>query len=302
MSLSANTTTITPDTVAHEVYQAIGEIACSLREDVVCALKEAKCNMGSYDSKGDLKSDEGALASNRDSDVLDMILENDMIARRDHVPICQDTGSVWVCLEVGPDVALTGDIFSKVDAAVSDAYTENALRMSIVKDALFDRTNTQNNTPAFCEIKFRDKPGATLHVLLKGGGSDNASRLIMCNPSDGKAGIKHHVLESVKQKAANACPPLVLGIGIGSTFDKVASLAKSALLRPVGSVNPDPSAAEFEQELLEAANETLIGPGALGGYPTAVAVHIQSAPCHIAALPLAINMGCSAMRSKSIDI
>lgn len=282
--------------IAENVYKAISKIACSLREDYRKRIDKLLSN-------DDKKiSDCGQILDMRAKDVLKTIAENDEVAKRDHAPICQDTGTVWVCLEIGPDVVVDGQIFSKVDDAVAQAYLDNRLRMSVVKDALLDRTNTKNNTPAFCEIRFKKTSGATLHVLLKGGGSDNASRVVMCAPGDGKQGIIDEVIDCVKQKAANACPPLVIGIGIGSTFDKVAGLAKHALLRPIGSKAKSPELENFEHELLALINKTNIGPGALGGSPTAIAVHIETAPCHIAALPLAINMGCCAMRSESIDL
>lgn len=235
--------------------------------------------------------------------VLDQLVENARIAASDKVPICQDTGTVWVCLEVGPDVLVPGDVLSRVNEAVAWAYESAHLRKSVVKNALFDRANTGDNTPAFCEIHCVDEPGvARLHVMLKGGGSDNASRVVMLVPSAGKQGIIDTVLQCVREKAANACPPLIVGVGVGATFDKVAGLAKHALMRPLGQNHPDPETAAFEAELLAAINATGIGAGALGGCTTALGVRVETAPCHIAALPVAVNMGCSAMRRASVDL
>lgn len=235
--------------------------------------------------------------------VLDQLCDNCMIAGQNMLPICQDTGTVWVCLEIGPDVNIHGDIFSEVNDVVAHAFTQNALRKSVVRDALFDRTNTQDNTPAFCELRFVDEPGAAhLHVMLKGGGSDNASCVTMLTPSAGKQGVIDTVIARVKEKASCACPPLVVGVGVGATFDKVAGLSKLALMRPLGTSNPDPEADAFEQELLAAINETGIGAGALGGKTTALAVRVKTAPCHIAALPVAVNMGCSALRRMTIEL
>lgn len=235
--------------------------------------------------------------------VLDQLCDNCMIAGQNMLPICQDTGTVWVCLEIGPDVNIHGDIFSEVNDVVAHAYTQNALRKSVVRDALFDRTNTQDNTPAFCELRFVDEPGAAhLHVMLKGGGSDNASCVTMLTPSAGKQGVIDTVIARVKEKASCACPPLVVGVGVGATFDKVAGLSKLALMRPLDTPNPDPEADAFEQELLAAINETGIGAGALGGKTTALAVRVKTAPCHIAALPVAVNMGCSALRRMTIEL
>lgn len=235
--------------------------------------------------------------------VLDQLVENARIAASDKVPICQDTGTVWVCLEVGPDVLVPGDVLSRVNEAVAWAYESAHLRKSVVKNALFDRANTGDNTPAFCEIHCVDEPGVSrLHVMLKGGGSDNASRVVMLVPSAGKQGIIDTVLQCVREKAANACPPLIVGVGVGATFDKVAGLAKHALMRPLGQNHPDPETAAFEAELLAAINATGIGAGALGGCTTALGVRVETAPCHIAALPVAVNMGCSAMRRASVDL
>ena len=238
----------------------------------------------------------------RGREALRLLLENARIAREDRVAICQDTGSVWACLEIGPDVAVSGDVFDGVDDAVADVYNACNLRKSLVRDALFDRANTCDNTPAFCEVKISAKSGARLHLMCKGGGSDNASRVIMLTPGAGRQGVIDAVLACVREKAANACPPLVVGVGIGSTFDKVAGLAKMALMRPIDQLAPDPDTAVFEAELLAAINATGIGAAALGGATTALAVRVKTAPCHIAALPLAINMGCSAMRRGTYEL
>lgn len=278
--------TLTKELIGDAVESAIPSIACVLPADVRDALAAARA----VEPEG------------RSSFVLDQLIENARIASCDRVPICQDTGTVWVCLEVGPDCLVPGDVFGCVDAAVARAYGAAALRKSVVRDALFDRTNTGDNTPAFCDIHLSDRPGARVHVMLKGGGSDNASRVVMLTPGAGKQGIIDEIMDCVVRKAANACPPLILGVGIGSTFDRVAHLAKSALLRPIGTPAADERTACFERELLDAINASGIGPGALGGGATALAVHVQTAPCHIAALPLAINMGCSAMRRATIEL
>lgn len=235
--------------------------------------------------------------------VLDQLVLNAQIANEDHVPICQDTGTVWCCLEAGPDIGLNANVFSKVDQSVAAGFINSKLRKSVVRDALFDRTNTGDNTPAFCELRLVDEPGvARLHIMLKGGGSDNASRVAMLTPNAGKQGVIDTVLACVEEKAANACPPLVIGVGVGTTFDKVAGLAKLALMRPLDVPAPDPEVAAFEQELLEAVNATGIGAGGLGGDTTALGVRVKTAPCHIAALPVAVNMGCSAMRRLTVEL
>lgn len=240
--------------------------------------------------------------SERGRAVLAQLVENAGIAARDSVPVCQDTGSVWVRVELGAEEGLTGDLQAAVDAAVATAYREGDLRMSMTRDALLDRSNRGDNTPAFLDVAWRPGAGAGVHVMLKGGGSDNASRVEMLTPDAGFDGVARLVLETVEANAAGACPPLLIGVGVGSTFDKVGSLAKRALLRPVGDPNPEPHLAEFERELLAAVNATGIGPAGLGGDTTALAIHIATAPCHIAALPVAVNMGCSAVRSASVEV
>ncbi len=275
------------ETVGEAVYDAIRQCAVTLRPDFRKAVEAAR---------------EEAAPESREAGVLDRILENARIGATDGVPICQDTGSVWVCLEVGESLAVPGNIFSRVNDAVARAYTDGRLRMSLVRDALFDRANTGDNTPAFCELKLVPGDSATLHVLLKGGGSDNASRVVILPPGAGADSVRRVVLDCVREKAANACPPLVIGLGVGATFDKVAGLAKHALLREVGSSAASAEAAAFEEELLAEVNALGIGPAALGGAPTALAVHLETAPCHIAALPVAVNMGCCAMRSASVQL
>ncbi len=272
--------------VARTVRQAVSNLAFDLPDDIRCGLVEAA----------------KAEVSPRASKVLELLVENARIASEDRVAICQDTGSVWVSLEVGPDVCVAGDVMADVDDAVAAAYAEGRLRMSIVRDALFDRTNTASNTPAFCEIHPCARSGARLHVMLKGGGSDNASRVVMLPPSAGRQGVIDAVVSCVREKAANACPPLVVGVGVGSTFDKVAGLAKRALMRPLDEPACDERTARFERELLEAVNATGLGAGALGGSTTALGVRVATAPCHIAALPVAVNMGCSAMRRGTYEL
>lgn len=279
-----------PARIGEAVYRAVRECATTLRPDFKTALESAGAARAVACDKA------------RDTRIIGQILENARIGERDGVPICQDTGTVWVCLEVGEELCIPGNVFSRVDDAVARAYADGKLRMSVLADAAFNRVNTKTNTPAFCEIKLVEGAGATLHVLLKGGGSDNASRVVMLAPGAGLGGVRDVVLECVREKAANACPPLLVGVGIGATFDKVAGLAKHALLRPVGSPAASEEHAALEAELLDAVNALGIGPAALGGTPTALGVHVETAPCHIAALPVAVNMGCCAMRSTSIDL
>ena len=280
-------TIITKEAVATAVYEAIPHLACELPADILAGLAAA------------FEREEAP----RGRAVLSQLVENARIARTDHVPICQDTGTVWVSLEVGPGMLVPADVFAGVDDAVARAYDEARLRKSVVRDAILDRANTGDNTPAFCDIHPVDEPGAArLRIMLKGGGSDNASSVVMLPPGAGRAGIVEEVVRCVREKGANACPPLVIGIGIGGTFDKVAGLAKRALMRPIDEPAEDACARELEEELLAAVNASGVGPGGLGGATAALAVRVATAPCHIAALPLAINMGCSAMRRMTIDL
>ncbi|MDO5044402.1 MAG: fumarate hydratase [Coriobacteriia bacterium] len=266
---------------------ALPKIAYEVRPDYLYALKSALD-----------KAEEGS----REQQILELLYRNDQIATSEQRPLCQDTGTVWLSLELGSEEVLVGNPFAHADNIIAEAYEHGALRMSVVKDALLDRSNTNTNTPAFYEVHFRPGTGATLHIMLKGGGSDNASKIKMLAPAEGYDGIKRFVLDTVIEKAANACPPLVIGIGVGGSFDTVASLAKHQLLRPIGEPNPNKELALLEKDLLDAVNALNIGAGGMGGKTTALAVHVASAPCHIAALPVAINMGCSALRTASIQL
>jgi fumarate hydratase subunit alpha len=272
--------------LAAAVYDAIGAAAVTLRPDVLAALVAA----------------EKAEPSERGRAVLRQLIENARIASDEGVPLCQDTGSVWVRVEFGCDEPLGPECRAGIDDAVARAYAGFGLRASMVRDALLDHTNTGDNTPAFVEFSPRSEAGAHIDVMLKGGGSDNASALAMLPPSAGLAGVRDFVLETVLAKATGACPPLLLGVAVGGTFDTVAGLAKKALLREIGSPAASPEAARFEAELLDVVNATGIGPAGLGGRTTALAVHLATAPCHIAALPVAVNMGCCAIRSVSVDV
>jgi len=276
---------VTSDSIAAAVRAAIGEAAATLRPDVLAALERAA----------------ETETSPRGRAVIAQLLENARVAATDRVPLCQDTGTVWVRVELGSDEALGGDLQAAIDGAVADAYRENALRVSTVRDAVWDRGNAGDNTPAFVELVSRPGTGASVDVMLKGGGSDNASVVAMLDPAAGLEGVRDAVLAAVRSRGANACPPLLVGVGVGSTFDRVGALAKHALLRPIGAAG-DPRSASFEAELLAAVNATGIGPAGLGGSTTALAVHVETAPCHIATLPVAVNMGCCAVRSVRSEL
>jgi tartrate/fumarate subfamily iron-sulfur-dependent hydro-lyase alpha chain len=279
---------LSSEQIALAVRTAIPQAAVGLRPDALVALRAAALSE----------------RSPRGRAVLAELLENAAIAAADHVPLCQDTGTVWVRIELGADECVVGPLQAAVDVAVAEAYRESSLRMSVVRDALLDRDNTGDNTPAIVDVVPAARPGtgATVHVLLKGGGSDNASRVEMLSPGAGFDGVRRVVLETVEANATRACPPLLVGVGVGSTFDKVGGLSKRALLREIGSAATDARLARFEAELLAAINDTGIGPAGLGGDTTALAVHVVTAPSHIASLPVAVNMGCSAIRSASVEV
>ncbi len=277
---------VTAADIARAVAGSIRTAATSLRPDVLGAIRSAGLRE----------------PSERAREVLGQLVDNAAIAERDGVPLCQDTGTVWVWVELGQDSGLEGDLQAAIDGAVAYAFREHALRMSVVIDALLDRTNTGDNTPAFVEISQRPGAGATVHVMLKGGGSDNASAMAMLDPSSGVEGVARFVLDTVSAKATGACPPLVVGVGVGGTFDSVGKLAKKALLRPLGIPAVSSALGALEEHLLADINALGIGPAGLGGATTALGVRILTAPCHIAALPVAVNLGCSAMRSVTVEV
>jgi len=304
--------------IAEEIEPMLAHCATTLRPDMIAALEEARFS----------ETHEPAAR------ILDQFLENARIAQEEDVPLCQDTGSVYVLIEPDPGVSIMGDIYGSINEAVGKVWESQGLRASMVRDGLIDRSNTDDNTPAFIDIVYRSVqesdskpmtkgmkggtlgtsgiaakgaatlpiPGASVSVMLKGAGSDNASRVVMFNPADDVGAIEAALIDLVDKNAAVACPPMVIGIGIGSTFDKVAGLSKRALLRPLDQIQSNPELAVLEKRLLDAVNATGRGPAGLGGDTTALRVLIETAPCHIAALPVAINLGCSALRTRSLHI
>ena len=231
-------------------------------------------------------------------EILERIIENYMIADETDQPVCQDTGVACVFLKIGQDVHVNGDITEAVNEGVRQGYTEGYLRKSVVRDPL-DRVNTRDNTPAM--IYFELVPGDKIEITVapKGFGSENMSKIAMLRPSDGLEGVKSFVRRSVEEAGPNPCPPIVIGVGIGGTFDKAAYLAKKALLRPVDERNQDPFYANLEEELLEEINALGIGPQGFGGKTTALAVNIEKFPTHIAGLPVAVNINCHVTRHKT---
>lgn len=229
--------------------------------------------------------------------VLDDILQNASIASAQNVAMCQDTGVAYVFAEVGQDVHITGgSLRDAIDKGVADAYSRGFFRASVVEDPIFNRSNTRNNTPAIVYTDIVPGNEVRLSALPKGTGSENMSALKMLVPADGAAGIRQFVLETVEKAGPNPCPPLIVGVGVGGMMDYAAVMAKKALLRKTGSPHSDPETAELEAEILAAINDLGLGAGGLGGIRTALAVHIETAPTHIGALPVAVNLQCHAAR------
>lgn len=230
--------------------------------------------------------------------ILDQIIENYTIADSENLPICQDTGVACVFLKIGQDVHINGNLTDAVNEGVRQGYYEGFLRKSVVRDPL-DRVNTGDNTPAMIYYDIVDGDKIEITVAPKGFGSENMSAIAMLRPSDGVEGVKDFVLKTVREAGPNPCPPIVVGVGIGGTFDKAAFLAKKALLRPIDEHNSTPFYADLEKELLEKINALGIGPQGFGGKTTALAVNIEHFPTHIAGLPVAVNINCHVTRHKT---
>ena len=240
--------------------------------------------------------------SDTGKNILGQIIENDEIAGEEQVPMCQDTGLTVVFLEIGTEVKIIGDIYEAVNEGVRRGYKNGYLRKSMVKHPL-DRINTKDNTPAVIHTKLI--PGSDklkIIVAPKGGGSENMSMVKMLKPSDGAEGVKKAVLDAVLNAGGNPCPPIIVGIGLGGSFEKAAILAKEALLREIDDESDNPADRELEKDLLELINKTGIGPMGLGGKNTALAVKVNSYPCHIASLPLAVNINCHSARHKETEL
>jgi len=256
-----------------------------LTEDVLKALDEGE------------KKEESPVGK----EVFQQLKENIRIAREEQVAICQDTGLAVVFVELGQEVHIAGGDFNEaIHEGVRQGYKDGYLRKSSCHP--FTRVNTKDNTPAIIHLSLI--PGDKIKILLapKGGGAENMSTVAMLSPSEGIEGVKNRVVEWVKQAGSNPCPPVVVGVGVGGTFEEVALTAKKALLRPLGQKNPDPQLAAMEEELLTRVNNLGIGPQGLGGRITALAVHVEMIPCHIASFPMAVNLNCHAHRHQEAVI
>jgi fumarate hydratase subunit alpha len=235
-------------------------------------------------------------------EVIGELLENARVARERCVAFCQDTGYAVFFVELGSEVRLAGgEIGDAIDEGVRRGYDEGFLRKSIVRSPI-DRTNTGDNTPAIVYYDIVPGDALKLTLLVKGAGCDNMSSLKMLTPAEGPEAMKRFVVETIERAGPNASPPMTVGVGIGGPFERAALLAKKALTRPSGEPNPDPRLAELEKELLEAINATGIGPAGYGGTVTALAVHVESFPTHIAAFPVAVNLDCHSHRTSSVAL
>ena len=235
------------------------------------------------------------------ADLMALLEENAAVARRERMPICQDTGMAVVFADVGQDVHISGDFEAAVNEGVRRGYTEGLLRKSVVGDPL-RRVNTGDNTPAILHTRLVPGDRLTLTVVPKGFGSENMSRLKMLTPAQGVRGVKDFVLETARLAGANPCPPMALGVGIGGDFEAVAELAKRALTLPLDGCHEDPYYAQLERELLEAVNGTGIGPQGFGGRTTCIGLRMLTLPTHIAGLPVAVNVSCHVTRHRTIAL
>lgn len=275
---------IRKDDILQKIENLCADINYNLSDDVLAAVNKNIRNNGSLSDA-----------------VLKEIVENAQIAKNEKIALCQDTGTANFFIRCGKNIFFeeNSDIYSIIDEGVKNGYKKYCLRKSIVADPI-DRINTGTNTPANIYVDFVEGDKIEITMIAKGGGSENASALKMLTPAAGWNGIKDFIIDFVKQKGANACPPLIIGVGIGGDFASVGLLAKKSLLRDIGSKNKDKKYDEREKELLSEINALKIGPMGLGGECTALALFIETKPCHIASLPVAVNMQCHSHRKKTI--
>ncbi len=276
--------TVQVDQITQEVKRMCIEAAYFLPEDVTKAIKDAR------------EKDEWELSR----EILDQILKNGEIARTEHVPYCQDTGMIVVFVELGQDVHVEGGwIEDAINEGVRQGYEEGFLRKSVVNDPI-ERINTKDNTPAVINYSVVEGDQLKITIAAKGFGSENMSRLAMLKPADGLEGVKKFILETVELAGPNPCPPIIVGVGIGGTFDKVTRIAKEVLMRPLDKYNENPFYADLEKEMEEEISKLGIGPQGFGGRTTALRVLIDTYPTHIAGLPVAVNIQCHAARHKEV--
>jgi fumarate hydratase subunit alpha len=267
-----------------ESVSSLFQNACLfLPEDVLVAIKQAR------------DKEESPVAK----DVLDKIIENTEVSRLEQIPLCQDTGAAVVILELGQEVHINGgNLDDCINEGVRQGYEKGYLRKSMVRQPFSARVNTKDNTPAIIHTDIVPGDKLKISVLPKGGGSENCSRLTVMPPAKGRQGIIDFVVNLVEESGSNPCPPIIIGLGIGGTTDKTMTMAKKALLRKVGEPNPNPEVAELEKEILKRVNNLGIGPMGYGGRTTALAVHAEVFPAHIASMPVAVNIQCWCARHK----
>ncbi len=269
--------------ITKTVSRLFQEACYHLPEDVLDSLKQAR------------EAEEAPVGR----EVLDRILENAEISAREKIPLCQDTGTAVVLLELGQEVHITGgDLYTAVNEGVRQGYDAGYLRKSMVRQPYSARVNTRDNTPAIIYTDIVPGDRLKITVMPKGGGAENMSRLAMLRPAQGRQGVIDFVVNAVDEAGSNPCPPVIVGVGIGGTVEKTVMLAKRALLRKVGEPNPDADVAELEKEILQRVNNLGIGPQGFGGRTTALAVHAEVFPCHIASMPVAVNLQCHSARHK----
>ncbi len=272
-------------TLAETVSTLFQDACLHLPDDVLSALKRAK------------EQEESPVAK----DILDKMLQNVDIAANEKIPLCQDTGTAVVFLEIGQDVQITGgNLEDCINEGVRQAYEKGYLRKSMVRQPFSARVNTRDNTPAVIHTDIVSGDRIKISVIPKGGGSENCSRLTVLPPAKGRQGIIDFVVSLIDESGSNPCPPIIVGLGIGGTTDKAMAMAKKALLRKVGEPNPDPEVAELEREILQRINNLGIGAMGYGGRITALAVHAETFPAHIASLPVAVNIQCWCARRKEV--
>ncbi len=289
--MTTDTSTRVRDVPVEAITQAVAEMCeratHELPDDVVAGLRKAESNEKSPLGK----------------QVLIELLENVDISKRDMIPLCQDTGTTVVMVDVGQDVHIVGgSLRDAINAGVGKGYTEGFLRASMVEHPFSSRINTKNNTPAVIHTEIVPGDGLGITVVPKGGGCENMSKFQIMLPSRGKDGITEFVLQTIEESGGNPCPPLVVGVGVGGSSEYAMYLAKRAIIRPVGAASDDPETAEFERELLAKVNALGVGPQAVGGSNTALAVNIETYPTHITSLPVAVNLQCHSARSKHVEL
>lgn len=278
--------TIKAETITDTVEKLFKDLNYNIGNDI----SEALCNAQ--------KNEESPVGKA----VIAQLLENNKIAAEEEIPICQDTGMAVLFVEYGERVVIDGNFKEAVEEGVRRAYIGGYLRKSVVTDPVFDRVNTKDNTPAIIYTDIVEGDKIKILAGCKGFGSENMSQIKMLTPSAGIEGVKQFILDAVKYAGPNPCPPIVVGIGIGGTFEKAAQLAKKATLRPINTKNEDPRYAKLEDELIEEINKMGFGPAGLGGNTTAIGVNVETYPTHIAGMPVAVNICCHAARHKEAVI